>query len=131
MKPLFLKIAKLCKTDQRWIIQQLSPSQKKQWERLQGNTWLKEAQPFSKLPLPPHHPTEDIKLPTYCQNLQQQPNLFIAIILNQGKWPWQPRFLANHPKKDLLLQHLKDGVREIKPATQKMCFAAWQLGENP
>lgn len=123
-KRLLLKIAKLSRSDQAWVLKQLKPEQKEQFKQLQGEKLLQSAHRFAHLPETPtlQQTQQPNALPTFCHALSQYPALYIAMILKQGQFDWQQQFLASCEQNvDELLQ-----TNTIKPATQFAVFKHWQ-----
>lgn len=123
-KRLLLKIAKLSRSDQAWILKQLKPEQKEQFKQLQGDKLLQSARRFSHLPETPDRlQTQQLNaLPAFCHALSQHPALYIAMILKQGQFDWQHQFLASCEQNiEELLQ-----TNAIKYATQLFVFKQWQ-----
>lgn len=126
-KTLLLKIARLKTSDQQWLLAQLTPTQKEQFNKKKGEEWLKSARRFRKLPLdklPTIEPQE--VLPNFCQELNNQSALFIAIVLEQGQFNWQEQFLASSLKKNQIQQLTESVLAQLKPATKLCLFKEWQ-----
>ena len=114
-KSLLIKIASLPKSDQRWLLKQLSSEQQELFNQYQGRNLLKEARRFSQLPLPAIKESE--VLPQLAQELKTYQPLFIAIILEQGQFAW---------KEELCLDSLPHDLQHIKEASKQALFNQWQ-----
>ncbi|MCL9682633.1 hypothetical protein [Legionella maioricensis] len=126
-KKLLLKIANLPLADQKWVLNQLTPKQLKQFTQWQGDSLLNKARRFRKLPcpqLPQISPSPP--LPDLCKQLTQQSPLYIAIILEQGQFKWAQEFIESHEQREEIKQLIHEGVCFIKPATKKCTFKQWQ-----
>ncbi len=127
LKQILLKIARLPKADQYWINQQLSQQQKQVFSALKGEQLLLKARGFSKLrsknlsssPLAP-------PLPSYCQLLADKSPLYIAIVLQEGRYSWQDYFLKTFDSQRLISNLLETKVSNIKSSTKKALFQQWQ-----
>lgn len=122
-KHLILKIAALPLSDQGWLLNQLSTQQKNLFAQCNGSALLSEARRFAKLPLPSPLPAP--KLPDFCQELKNQPPLYLAIILEQGKFDWEQYFLAEYQQQSHSSLPM-DKVQQIKRATKVAVFDQWQ-----
>ena len=126
-KTLLLKIAALSLKDQNWVLSQLPPRQQEQFTRRQGVSLLSKARQFRKVPYTQLIQMPQTKqLPDFCKELKQQPPLFIAIILEQGRFEWEQPFLHNTEQRDEIKQLIDKTVRFIKPATKAYTFKQWQ-----
>jgi hypothetical protein len=124
LKQLLLKIAALRIGDQRWLLKQLTPQQKRMFSYHKGTSLLYEARRFANLPLPTNQPSKPC-LPDLCSELKNQSPLFVAIILEQGRFSWENKFLAEYP-----LSLPIDLVNELKAATKSTLFHQWQKTLN-
>lgn len=125
-KKILLQIATLSLADQKWILNQLPEQQQEQFSQLQGTTLLNQAQRFRHIDCTEiNQETTEYQLPALCHNLAQQDPLFIAIILEQGQFPWENQWLETHIQGEKIkgLNHL---VQSIKPATRLCAFRQWQ-----
>jgi hypothetical protein len=127
-KTLLLKIAKLPKQDQQWVLKQLPHTQIQQFEQLQGYALLKQAGQFRTLSYSETKPpsSKDITLPAWCEPLKKQTPLYIAIILEQGQFNWTDTFLNTTEQKNEIHQLITDAVIKIKSATKLALFQHWQ-----
>lgn len=126
-KKILLQIATLHRTDQKWILKQLTEEQSVQFNRLQGSSLLSQAQRFRGLVFADLVPdTKEPQLPALCSTLEQQEALFIAIILEQGQFSWQNQWLATHPLRENIISLSRTRVPAIKPATRLTLFQQWQ-----
>lgn len=126
-KKLLLKIAGLPLADQRWVLSQLTPLQQEQFAQQQGNALLNKARRFRKLPYPQlPKSAATIKVPDLGEPLNQQPPLYIAIILEQGQFEWEHQFLHSNIQRDEITRLINEVVCLIKPATKSCTFTQWQ-----
>jgi hypothetical protein len=126
-KTLLLRIAKLTRNDQKWVLAQLSPEQKQQFAMLQGDNLLDCARRFRHIPAESIPPLQKPKaLPFFCQTLEKQPPLFVAILLEQGQFDWQEVFGAQSKQKNELEQVVKTTLKKLKPETKQRVLALWQ-----
>lgn len=127
LKQILLRIAKLPRRDQQWVLKQLTAKQSAQFNKLQGHSLLSDARKFRKLSA---SPTPMIKqetpLPEVCQHLHQEDPLYIAIILQQGQFSWEQQFLASCPQKQQINELVQNEVHALKPATKSLVFQQWQ-----
>lgn len=114
-KKLLLKIASLSLKDQKWLIHQLNAQQQALFEQHQGATLLAQARRFKSLTEP-----KEAVLPELGHQLAQYPAVYIAIILEQGAFPWQQLFIEHYP--ELLPQK----EHEVKSATKALLFQQWK-----
>jgi hypothetical protein len=129
LKDLLLAIAKQPLVDERWIVKHLPEDQRIKFERRNGHAQLKEARRFRALR--PVAPKERTHLPSDCQLLRQKPALYIAIILEQGLYPWQAEFLTQFDTDKKIQQALAQQVPAIKPLVKHAVFTDWQrMQEN-
>lgn len=126
-KKILLKLVKLSRTDQRWILNQLTPCQRAHFEQLQGTALLKDAYKFRHLTYSWPTSTPDTPaLPTVCQKLSQEEPLFIAIILEQGQFAWEEIFLHQCQHQVQIEEQYHTQVPQLKPATKYYVFQQWQ-----
>lgn len=125
LKTILIKIARLKKGHQRWLIQQLSKKQCDLLHALNGFELLEEASRFKKLPLKKIPIPVEIKLPNLTQELAQMPPLLIAIVLKQGQFDWEKPFLEKAHNKASILEKMH-ALTTIKPEAQKALFTLWQ-----
>lgn len=125
LKPLLLRIASLPLSDQRWIIRQLTPKQKRLFVQHKATSLLNTARRFAKLPIPKLKIAEPT-LPHFCKELNHQPPLYVAIILEQGAFPWEELFLAHYTQHHNLSAWPIDGIEQLKPATKAALFNQWK-----
>ena len=122
LKPLLLKIASLPLKDQRWLLKQLTPQQRTCFAQHQGVSLLEKARRFAGIPIPQMKSAEPM-LPDLCSELANQPPLYVAIILEQGAFPWAKMFLTSYQQHHNL-QTLPD-TQLLKPATKAALFKQW------
>ncbi len=125
LKKIVLNLAKLKPADQRWVLKQLTPIQREQFEQVQGHALLKEANKFRHLPCPKLAPKE-FTLPEFCQKLSQEDPLYIAIILEQGQFSWEHRFLETCMQKQKIQEELTSQVQKLKSASKLYLFQQWR-----
>ncbi|MDR3501311.1 MAG: hypothetical protein P4L79_01850 [Legionella sp.] len=125
LKRIVLNLAKLKPADQRWVLKQLTPIQREQFERVQGHALLKEADKFRHLPWP-KLPQKEVSLPEFCQRLSQEDPLYIAIILEQGQFSWEHMFLEACMQKQKIQEELTAQVHKLKSASKLYLFQQWQ-----
>jgi len=119
-KKIILKLAGLSCANQKWVLNQLTAKEQKQFKNLHGDTLLNDAYRFRKLPyaqLP--DTTNTSHLPDFCQELMQQDPLYISIILEQGQFSWEQQFIQRWSEVNQQINH-------IKPATKLCVFQQWQ-----
>ncbi|MBL7479152.1 hypothetical protein [Legionella bononiensis] len=127
LKKLLLKIAALPKSDQKWILNQLTANQQKQFELLEGNKLLAKARRFRTLAYEDSVTVNpDLKLPALCHDLKHQDSLYIAIILDQGQFPWREQFIQSLNNGNEIQQIMNDQVKTLKPDTKSSVFRQWQ-----
>lgn len=128
LKRLLLQIARLPKSDQRWILNQLSAEQHAQLQSHQGMTWLNEAQRFKTLPVPKTTApvAQEHTLPAFAQTLLLEAPLYAAIVLDQGAFPWQSQLLQNNDQDGAIRQALDALVPDIKEPVKKAVFEEWR-----
>lgn len=127
LKRILFKIAKLTHADQRWLLAQLTPTQREQFKKHEGYEQLKIAKRFSTLPLSTLPAVKSPKaLPNFCQELGQKEALFIAIVLEQGQYDWQQQFLESSTKALEIEQWTQSSLSRLKPASKLHLFTEWQ-----
>lgn len=125
LKRIVLNLAKLKSADQRWVLNQLTPTQREHFVSMKGHALLKEANKFRHLPCP-QPIVKEFSLPEFCQQLSQQDPLYIAIILEQGQFAWEPLFLETCMQKQKINEQLTTQVLQLKPAAKLYLFQQWQ-----
>lgn len=107
-------------SDQRWLLKQLTPQQKRAFTQHKGTSLLYAARRFANLPLPKSQ-VEKPCLPNLCDELKTQSPLYVAIILEQGQFAWEKDFIHEY-------QHVlpMDAVVALKTATKLALFNQWQ-----
>jgi hypothetical protein len=117
LKRLLVQVASLPLKDQHWLLKQLTPEQQKLFVHQQGVILLDEARRFAKIPLPAQRRSLKPVVPEFYLALQKYPPTYIAIILEQGQFPWaEPQQLPN--------------IEQIKPTTKQVLFKQWQNSLN-
>jgi hypothetical protein len=124
LKPILERILRLPPQDQHWIFQQLSQEDRVTLEQWGGiSAWRNPKQHASE-----QKSNNQIAshLPTYCLNLATKSPLFIAIILEQGTYPWVRSFLAKFDTDGTIDALLEQHVPDIKPTIKQTIFNDWQ-----
>lgn len=128
LKQILLNIARLPSSDQRWVLRQLSGEQRVTLEQKHGLKLLQSAQRFRKLktknlflPLASPQP-----LPAYCQQLATKAPLYIAVVIEQGSYPWQALFLQQFDKDGIIKSSLETHVPDIKRLVKEALFSEWE-----
>lgn len=127
LKQIMLKMVRLSATDQRWILRQLPDEQLARLKNHQGLDLLDSAQRFRKLnvtnlALPATIPKP---LPLYCAQLAMKAPLYIAIILEQGDYPWQSLFLQQFDSEKRIAAMLENRVPDIKLSVRQALYEHW------
>ena len=129
LKQIMLKIARLPSSDQRWILRKLSSDKQETLQQWQGLKLLQEARRFRKLK--PKNPCIRLDappaLPAYCQQLATKSPLYIAIVIEQGFYPWRALFLQQFDKNGLINTSLEQHVPDIKPLIKQALFSEWEI----
>jgi hypothetical protein len=126
-KKILLNLARLPRSDQQWVLKQLTANQREQFSKLEGHSLLSNARKFRKLPCPSlPHLKHEVQLPEACQQLRQTDPLYVAIILEQGQFSWEQQFLQTCAQKHKIREQLRTQVKELKPATKHVVFQQWQ-----
>lgn len=121
-------MAQLPPADQRWILKQLSTKALEKLKAKQGLTLLKEAQRFRGLKTNKFvMPVDNFlpSLPDYCQQLATKSPLYIAIILEQGNYPWQAAFLKQFDNHHLISRALENHAPDIKLTIKQALCNEW------
>ena len=124
-KKIIVRVASLKSRDQKWLLKHLGLREKALFHQLQGPLLLKEAKRFKGLRCWELNCPEAPTLPLLCQRLKVQDPLFIAIILEQGQFPWEVHWLNTLENKELIVAH-RALVSSIKPLTRAIVFKNWQ-----
>ena len=127
LKNIILAIAKLPATDQRWILKQLTPAQRTTFKQFDGLIHLKHAQRFRALSLPKqpvNQPPEP--LPDICTVLMNKSPIYIAIVLEQGLYPWKATFLQQFDKDNRIKDTLEQKISHIRPLVKQALFNEWE-----
>lgn len=101
------KVGQLTCRDQRWLLAQLSPQQ---------INFLAKVQ------------TSEIKednLPEFCTTLAQKNALFIAIILEQGNFHWEDKFLQQFHLVNTMSTLRAHQLGLIKETVKQAVFSSW------
>jgi hypothetical protein len=129
LKQILINIARLPNNDQRWIIQHLSPEQRLKFEKLQGATLLKQARRFKAVPYRPTKPAEKEATPPLPNNgllLATHAPLYIAIILEQGAYPWTNQFLKQFDHDNRILIALEQQTPRIQSLVKQALYHEWK-----
>lgn len=123
LKKILLKIALIPKKDQEWLLSQLSPAEKTQFQKAKGLELLEQALRFRNLAhekcapsLPPK------RLPDFCEQLRLKDPLYLAIILEQTTGDWQQHFASSIIQEETISVQLK----QLKPATKALIRQQWE-----
>lgn len=127
-KAILLSIARLSVSDQRWILKRIPQHLQAKFEQLDGPQQLQQARRFRTLAI--SGPSEFIppvpSLPEGCDWLAEQDPLYIAAILEQGKFTWMNDFLKKYDEDKQILMSLNHDIKQIKPMTKQMLFMMWK-----
>lgn len=126
-KRLLLRIAKLTRADQKWLLSQLSPQHKQRFIRLKGHNLLDDARRFRGLSQDAIPKIQKPKaLPSFCDALELQPPLYVAIVLEQGQFDWADAFLAQSKQKNEIEHTVNTTLKTLKPETKQHILTLWQ-----
>lgn len=125
LKPLLLKMASLSVKDQKWLLKQLSPKQRKIFIQQKGPALLKKAKRFVKLNLRTDlvQNASQPSLPKWCEELTPYPPLYVAILMDQSAFAWDPEFIKSYLRHHKLKSQPE--VHHLKPATKAALFKQW------
>ena len=126
LKHILFHIARLPAVDQRWILRQLSNTERNTFNHYHGLKHLQEAQRFRLLKTCDLSMAPSEPLPAYCQTLTLKPSLYIAIIIEQGNYPWASAFLEQYDKDGTIQSLLNHQVVMIKPTVKHAVFCEWE-----
>lgn len=127
-KKILLNLAKLPQADQRWVLKQLTLKEQEQFTALQGSTLLRKALRFRCLPSQPAiHLDQSPELPAVCKQLREDEPLYIAIILDQGRFGWEQQFLQTCAHQEQIKEQRDTYVTALKPALKTYIFQKWQI----
>lgn len=128
LKQILLKMARLSKSDQRWIISKLSSAEAQRFNQEQGEQLLRDARRFRKLntDLQPLICRNTQKTPSFHQRLSEYPALYIAIVLEQGNYVWQEQFLTRFDQDGSIKHLLTTQVKPLKCSTRQVLFRQWE-----
>jgi hypothetical protein len=128
LKQILLKMARLPKSDQRWIISKLSNVEAQRFKQEQGEQLLLDARRFRqlKLDLQPLISRNTQNIPPFQQRLAACPRLYIAIVLEQGNYLWQEQFLKDFDQDGSIKQLFATQVKPLKLATRQVLFKQWE-----
>lgn len=131
LKQILLRMARLPSRDQDWIIRQLSKEQRLLLDKHQGMVWLNEAQRYKSLPeaAPAKHVAEEDEknaLPASALDLLVEAPLYVAIVLAQGDYPWQPLLLQTADNDGAIRNALVSQVPDLKHRVKTAVFEDWQ-----
>lgn len=125
---LLTRLTKLPPADQRWIWKQLSTEQRRSFKKNKGIIQLQAALgglPSDRSSLKPI-PDVPQALPTYCAALAIKDPLYIAIVLEQGSYPWQTQFLTEFDSEGEISRLLSKDVFNIKFLVRQALFKEWE-----
>ena len=128
LKEILLTMAQLPGADQQWILQQLPIKALETFKAKQGLTLLQQARRFrslktNKLAIP--FEKSSLSLPDYCQQLATKSPLYVAIILEQGNYPWTANFLKQFDNHKLISTALENHTPDIKFTIKQALFNEW------
>ena len=128
LKQILLKIARLPSSDQRWILHRLSNQQRATLTHWPGLKLLQRAQHFRTLKIHYHDAplNPPITLPACCQHLSTKAPLYVAIVIEQGLYPWTTLFLQQFDQDGLIKASLENHVPDIKPLVKQALFSEWE-----
>lgn len=115
-------MAKLPIRHQRWILKQLPENLLKTFQDFKGETLLKEARKYKKIPAHLFPTVENrLDLPYEAKELSKHKNLlYIAISLYEGRFYWTKCFLEQHPERKKIEHLMHTQVVNTKPAARKL-----------
>lgn len=126
-KQLLLKIAVLPLRDQKWMLNQLTAKQQEQFKMMQGTDLLQQARRFRTISCPDVKPIpSSLSLPTLCHSLKQEDLFYIALILEQGQFPWNEQFLFSHEHGNEIQHLMNEEISALKSNTKLSAFKHWQ-----
>lgn len=133
-KELLVKIARLPRADQRWILRQLSDDQLSTFNQNQGMELLEEAQRFRNLKTKnlltlmnnPQTLDEKDPLPLFCEQLAKKNPLYAAVVIEQGGYPWESIFLQKFDSDGLIKKSLENQVPDLKALVKNTLFKEWE-----
>lgn len=129
-KRLLLSIASLPFSDQHWILNRLSAEHLSRFEHQEGMKYLQQARRFRRIrsQLEDHSPIVNESLPDDCYELSKQSPLYIAIILEEGRFPWGNEFLKQFDRNGSIHSLMMHPVKRIKPRVKQAIFQDWEEG---
>lgn len=133
MKEILLKIARLPKAHQQWIIKQLPEAQRQLFQQLKGPELLKKAKQFRGLGVPEPRQSLENKpqaLPPCALELNKKPALFTAIILHEGHFSWSDNFLNQAANAPAIREKIQKALPAIKEKTRQALYHHW-LEQQP
>lgn len=127
-KRMLLKMARLSKRDQSWILRQLSDHEKSLLDSHEGISLLQTAQRFRIINAIPPEASQDEtdNLPDFCQQLASKPALYTAIVIYEGEYDWQSDFLQTFDIAGDIRRALDNQVTDIKPAVRACLHIDWE-----
>ncbi len=127
-KQILLQISRLPARDQRWIVKQLSPAAQSRFSQKNGPALLKEAARFSAVaPQDSALPDEPcIALPAYANALAIRAPLYVAIVMEQGRYPWAGVFFNAFDTSGAIRSLMDNQVLDIKPQVKQAVLNAWE-----
>ncbi|MBA3537488.1 MAG: hypothetical protein H0T84_12930 [Tatlockia sp.] len=130
-KEILLKIGRLSKSDQRWIIAKLSKTEKAVYSKLQGEKLLSKARLFRTLNKEMPLPLKEPLAPPDWQSLANYCSLYIAIVLEQGQFLWQEQFLGLFDQKDeIKMLFSSDRLKQLTTSTKQAVYQQWEKNQN-
>lgn len=117
--------------DQKWILKQLKPEQQSTFQQHQGYFLLNQAQRFGRIFSSRKSMNVTFEAePALYATLNSYEPLFIAIILEQGRFSWQDHFLQTSEHSQQITQLMNAEVLALKPSTKSCLFRQWQANLN-
>ncbi|MBA2709673.1 MAG: hypothetical protein H0U57_03650 [Tatlockia sp.] len=128
LKEILLKIGRLPKADQRWILSKLSASQKNQFCEMQGEQLLAKAHRFRSLKSKRASlPNLPIIAPPHMHALAAFCPLYVAILLEQGQFSWRQQFLDLFDKENKIKNlDNSDELNQLSKATKQVLLKLWE-----
>ena len=138
LKAILIKIAQLSHSNQRWILNRLTTTQKLSLKKHQGYAFLHKAACGNKslnhsqenAPTTQQEETtgnsHETRLPAYCQQLALKEPLYVAIVIEQSEASWGLRFLERFDHDSTIKTLLENQVLDIKPVVKEAVFNEWQ-----
>ncbi|WP_133138402.1 hypothetical protein [Legionella genomosp. 1] len=108
-------IGKLALRDQRWILRKLPETKRKQLD----NRSESHKAPFSNNII-------DNNLPGFCRSLAAKDPLYIAIILEEGRFIWKEQFLNEFNLLERI-DSIETSLANISQTSKSLVYAEWEI----